>query len=237
MNCENCQEQLSELLDGGLAADVRGLVRAHAEECPSCAAVREELSSILSAAQDGREFLVAPPNERALWLRIRNSIEAEAATARAGAEARAGAATAPPGLWSRLATRRWSLSSPQLATVAAGIAVAVALVTATGMRTLLDGRQQRQQEEARAGQQPVIFKQNPDELLMIEYLKRRVEERKARWNPRMSEVYDRNMGVVDTTVEELIRDLNARPHDAVTEEALKSALRDKIEMLKEFSEL
>ncbi|MCA1613582.1 MAG: hypothetical protein LC800_05370 [Acidobacteria bacterium] len=133
-------------------------------------------------------------------------------------------------------SRRWSLSSPQLATVAAGIAVAVALVTATGMRALLDGRQQRQ-EEARAGQQPVTFKQNPDELLMIEYLKRRVEERKARWNPRMSEVYDRNMGVVDTTVEELIRDLNARPHDPVTEEALKSALRDKIEMLKEFSEL
>lgn len=235
MNCGKCQELLGELLDGGLAPDVRSLVRAHADECASCASVSEELSIILSAAQDGREFFVAPPNERALWLRIRNSIEAEAETARSAAAARA-AAAASPGLWTRLANRRWSLSSPQLATVAAGIAVAVALVTATGMRALLDGREQQQREEARAGQ-PVRFKQNPDELLMIDYLKRRVDERKARWNPRMSEVYDRNMSVVDTTVDELIRDLNARPDDQVTEDALKSALRDKIEMLKEFSEL
>ena len=236
MNCEKCQELLSELLDGGLAADARAHVVAHAEECLSCATVREELSSILSAAQDGRAFFVAPPNERALWLRIRNSIEAEAEAARRASAARA-AAAARPGLWTRAVGRRWSLSLPQLATVAAGIAVAVALVTATGMRALLDGRARQQQEEARAGQQPVRFKQNPDELLMIDYLKRRVEERKARWNPRMSEAYDRNMSVVDMTVEELIRDLDARPHDAVTEQALKSALRDKIELLKEFSEL
>ena len=234
MNCEKCQELLSELLDGGLAPEVRGLVGAHADVCVSCSSVREELSTILSAAQDGRDFHVGPPNERALWLRIRNSIEAEAEAARTAAAARAAAADRPS-FWTRLAGRRWSLSSPQLATVVAGIAVAVALVTATGMRALLEGRQ-RQQEEARVGT-PVRFKQNPEELLMIEYLKRRVDERKARWNPRMSEAYDRNMNVVDTTVEELIRDLDARPHDAVTEEALKSALRDKIELLKEFSEL
>jgi hypothetical protein len=232
MNCEKCQGLLSELLDGGLAADLRAGVRAHLEECWACASVREELSNILGAAQDGADAFVAPPNERALWLRIRNSIEVEAEAARRAAAARA-AAAARRSVWSRLAGRRWTLSLPQLATVAAGVAVAVALVTATGMRALLDGRRA---EEAQAVR-PVRFKQSPDDALMIDYLKRRVEERKARWNPRMSEAYDRNMSVVDATVEELIRDLDARPHDEVTEGALKSALRDKIEMLKEFSEL
>jgi hypothetical protein len=232
MNCEKCQGLLSGLLDGGLDADVRAGVRAHLEECWACASVREELSIILGAAHDGADAFAAPPNERALWLRIRNSIEGEAEAARRAAAARA-AAAARQSVWSRLAGKRWSLTLPQLATVAAGVAVAVALATATGMRAMIDGRRA---EEARAVQ-PVRFKQKPDELLRIDYLKRRVEERKARWNPRMSEAYDRNMSVVDMTVEELIRDLDARPHDEVTEEALKSALRDKIELLKEISEL
>ncbi|MCA1817300.1 MAG: hypothetical protein LC746_13075 [Acidobacteria bacterium] len=72
---------------------------------------------------------------------------------------------------------------------------------------------------------------------MIEYLKQRVEQRRARWDPRVSETFDRNMGVIDETVNEMLKELDERPHDEVSEEALNAAMRDKIELLKEFSEL
>ncbi|HEY9284181.1 MAG TPA: anti-sigma factor, partial [Pyrinomonadaceae bacterium] len=80
MNCEKCQELLSELLDGGLPAERRAGMNAHLDACSECAAVSEELSSIIGVAHDSRAAVSAPPNERALWLRIRNSIEAEPAS-------------------------------------------------------------------------------------------------------------------------------------------------------------
>lgn len=73
--------------------------------------------------------------------------------------------------------------------------------------------------------------------MMIEYLKQRVDERKVRWNPRMRQAYEQNMSVIDQTVNEMLQDLDRRPHDEVSEKALNAAMRDKMELLKEFSEL
>lgn len=231
MNCEKCQELLSELLDGGLPAERRAGMNAHLDACFECAAVSEELSSIIGVAHDSRAAVSAPPNERALWLRIRNSIEAEPASA-------AGAARAPApareSFWSRLARRRLVLSLPQAATAAAGFAVAVALATVFGMQSLLAERQSGQ-----ALTRPPVapgLRHNPD-VMMIEYLKQRVDERKERWNPRMRQAYEQNLSVIDETVSEMLQDLDRRPHDEVTEKALNAAMRDKVELLKEFSEL
>jgi anti-sigma factor RsiW len=230
MNCEKCQELLSELLDGSLPAAQRTAVVAHLECCRGCAAVRDELSAIVGVAHDSRDFFVSPPNERALWLRIRNSIETEAPPAAAAA------AAAPPraGLGARLSGWRMSLSLPQLVTAAAGLAVSVALVTALGMRALIDAREQSAAEARRPAARRL---QKPDDLLRVEYLKQRVEERRARWNPRTREAFDQNLSVIDLTVNEMLRELDERPHDEVTEQALNAAMRDKMELLKEFSEL
>lgn len=236
MNCEKCQELLSELLDGALPAERRAALNAHLSGCLECAEARDDLASLVEAAHDSRGAAYAPPNERALWLRIRNSIEAESAAGAAQA-ARAAASFAPAreAFWSRLARRRFVLSLPQAATAFAGIAVAVALVTVFGMRSLVVGERQAEQFK------PVrvtanALRQNPD-VPMIEYLQQRVEERKVRWNPRMRQAYEQNMSVIDQTVDEMLRDLESRPHDEVSEKAYNAAVRDKIELLKEFSEL
>jgi hypothetical protein len=236
MNCEKCQELMSELLDGALPAARRAEMNAHLDDCFECAAVREELASIIGVAHDIRAALDAPPNERALWLRIRNSIEAESAAERA-ATARAAAASPAPAresFWSRLAHRRLVFSLPQAATAVAGLAVAVALVTVFGMRSLVAERAAEQVAPVRAAARGP--RQNPD-VVMIDYLKQRVDERKARWNPRMRQAYEQNMSVIDQTVDEMLRDLDRRPHDEVSEIAYHAAMRDKIELLKEFSEL
>jgi hypothetical protein len=76
-----------------------------------------------------------------------------------------------------------------------------------------------------------------DQSVAIEYLMKRVEERKGRWNPRMREAFDRNLGIIDATVSDSLKELGESPHDEISEEALNAALRDKMELLREFSEL
>ena len=230
MNCEKCHELLSDYLDGALSVAARQQLSLHLDECLRCASVRDELSAIVSAARESREHVVAPPDERAMWLRIRNTIEADL-----GATERATAAhaSAGQGVWSRLAGKRWALSLPQLASVAAGVAVSVALVTAFGMRAVLN-RQGDEQPKPKIARRQL---QNRDDMMMIEYLRQRVDQRKARWDTRTRDAFDRNMSVIDETVNEMLKELDERPHDEVSEETLNAAMRDKIELLKEFSEL
>jgi anti-sigma-K factor RskA len=228
MDCEKCQELLSDYLDGALSGDARARFGRHLGECAACAASREDLAAIVGAARECREQLVAPPDERAMWLRIRNTVEEE----RRVSSARAATAAAGQSFWGRLAARRWALTLPQLATATAGVAVSVALVTALGMRALLDGRRV-EQPRARVVRQL----QNQDDMVRIEYLRQRVDQRRARWDAHMRDTFDRNMSVIDETVNEMLKELDERPHDEVSEETLNAAMRDKIELLKEFSEL
>jgi hypothetical protein len=231
MDCEKCQELLSDYLDGALSGDARARFSRHLGECPECAAAHDDVASILVVARESREQLAAPPDARAMWLRIRNTVEAGQRVSN-GSKARPASAGAGQSSWARLAARRWALTLPQLATAAAGIAVSVALVTALGMRALLDARRVEQ-----PGARVVRRLQNQDDMVRIEYLRQRVDQRRARWDPRMRDTFDRNLSVIDETVNEMLQELGERPHDEVSEETLNAAMRDKIELLKEFSEL
>jgi hypothetical protein len=70
----------------------------------------------------------------------------------------------------------------------------------------------------------------------LRYWQQRVELRKASWNPRMRDSFDRSVSALDSAVDESLRDLEQNPHDEVAEEMLSSALRDKVELLREFGE-
>ena len=72
MNCEKCQELLSEFLDGSLGHREHASVSAHLAACPACDAARADFHAIIGAAREARTHLYAPPDERALWLRARN---------------------------------------------------------------------------------------------------------------------------------------------------------------------
>jgi hypothetical protein len=229
MDCEMCHELLSDYLDGALSGDARARFSRHLSGCAECAAARDDLAAIVGVARESREQLIAPPDARAMWLRIRNTVEEEQRVTSARTTP---ASVADQSFWARLTGRRWALTLPQLAAAAAGVAVGVALVTALGMRALLDGGRV-EPPKARVVRQL----QNQDDMVRIEYLRGRVEQRRARWDPRMRDTFDRNMSVIDETVNEMLKELDERPHDEVSEETLNAAMRDKIELLKEFSEL
>ena len=240
MECEKCSELLGDFLDGTLAGDDHTLLNTHLDECLGCACVRDEIRAIVNVAAESREEFVAPPNERAMWLRVRNTIEAElTAQQRATANARssADALAARENFLARLMNKRWALSLPQLTAAVAAIVVGVAVVTTVGVQRLGvnnggDGVKSNMALERGGGR-----KLNSDQVVAIEYLMKRVEERKGRWNPRMREAFDRNLGIIDAAVSDSLKELDQSPHDEISEEALNAALRDKMELLREFSEL
>src|ERR1044071_5469227 len=77
MNCEQCQELIHDLIDGTISDNQELSLNTHLKECLDCHSVRQDLTSILAFCQTHRGEYEAPPNEQALWLRIRNVIEAE----------------------------------------------------------------------------------------------------------------------------------------------------------------
>jgi hypothetical protein len=233
MNCEQCQELVSDLVDGVLSQKDQLSLNAHLEECFSCADVRKDLEAILGFCRTNRGEYDATPNEQALWLRIRNTIEAEnnsaaALTAQAVGEQR-------PGFWHRLLGQSWQLSFPQLAASVAAIALVVALTTVVGVRRF---------ESGTAPENPQVSNNKFDlngrkwqQQQAIKYWNARIETNRTRWSPQMRDTFDRNLGVIDQAVNDSLKELDTNPHDEVSEEMLNSALNEKIALLKEFSEL
>jgi anti-sigma factor RsiW len=235
MNCEKCQELLSEFLDGSLGHREHASVSAHLAACPACDAARADFHAIIGAAREARTQLYAPPDERALWLRVRSAVESENRVA-------AAAASAPRvGFWSQLLRKRWELSLPQVAAGVAALVVAVSFVTAMGVQFLTSVRGSGAARSERAVRRAVADEFYPRTYLepheaSLQYWQQRVEARRASWNPRMRASFDRSVNVLDQTVNESLADLRQNPHDEVAEETLNSALQGKIELLKEFGE-
>jgi len=226
MNCEKCQNLVGEFIDGSLNRRDYALLQAHLDECSDCAEVRRDLSAIVGFCREHRGEYDAPANERALWLRISNSIESELEasprTKKAGA----------PGGRRGFFGRSWELSFPQLAASIAAIVIVVALGTVVGLR-----RFQTSQTVAPPIASLSVKDRYRQQQQVIEYWNQRVELNKARWNPQMRETFDRNMGVIDAALNDSLRELNTNPHDEVSEETLNAALNDKVELLKAFSDL
>lgn len=233
MNCEKCQNLISDFLDGALGHEDQRILNSHLEECLDCAEVRNDLHSIVGFCRANRGEYVAPPNERALWQRIRNVVEAGTSAA--------AVAPAPKqrSSWSGWLGRSWELSFPQLVASAAAIVLVVSLSTAVGLRRWQGG----------AKVNPSAASENPGLALadvrdrvakqqqLISYWNQRVEYNKARWSPEMRETFDRNLKVIDQTVNDSMNTLAQNPHDEVSEEMLNTALNEKLSLLKEFAEL
>ena len=230
MNCETCQELIHDLVDGSITQRDEFTLNTHLRECLNCESVRQDLASIIGFCRTQRGQYEAPPNEQAMWLRIRNSIEAEFPS-------RATPNTEPGSSFlSRWMGRSWELSLPQLAASAVAIVLLVSLATVVGLRrwggygtaTVV------------AGTQVDVSNLNDrfwQRRQVIDYWNQRVELNKVRWSPEMRETFERNMKVIDQTVADSMNELKRNPHDEISEQMLNESLNDKLSLLKEFSDL
>jgi hypothetical protein len=246
MNCEKCQELLSDYLDGALNHQEQAMLSAHFEDCLSCLTTHDELNSIVGFCRDNRGEYDAPPNERALWLRIRNTIEADREREAAAAAARV--ANAPVAhWWTRWMNRSWELSLSQMAMAVAAIAVAVALATAVGLHRAQDNSSLATTANASSTASdarglpalvsPASALSNRGVSREIDYWQQRVDERKGHWSQQRREDFEANLKVINEAVDERLKDLKENPHDEMTEEMLNSVLNNKVELLREFSDL
>lgn len=244
MNCEQCQELISVYLDNELEAKVSTNVQMHLALCPPCAKVCEDFAMILDFCET-EEFL--PPNSKALWCRINNIIETEG---KPDTPPQIIEQPAPQGLFGRVRRNPWQFSFSQVASLILGIALVSSLLTFVGLKNYSPSG-----EDFAANSAPSIFekvlgkiglmetvqqtreKRLQQQQATIEYWNKRVEARRTSWERHLREVFDRNLNEIDQVVFEYDKILQDNPQDELSGEMLDSALNEKVELLREFSEL
>jgi hypothetical protein len=229
MNCETCQELIHDLIDGSITQRDEFTLNTHLKECLDCESVRQDLASIVGFCRTQRGQYEAPPNEQAMWLRIRNVIEAELPS-------RVVASPEPQrSFLGRLLGRSWELSLPQLAASTVAIVLLVSLVTVVGLR-----RWGGYGVVAIAPAQ--VEASNVDDLILqrsqvIDYWSQRVELKKAQWSPEMRDKFDRSIAVIDQAITDSLDELKRNPHDETSELMYNESYNRKLALLEKFSDL
>ncbi len=228
MNCEQCQELIHDFVDGSISRSDESILNTHLNECLDCDSVRHDLAAIVDFCRTRRGEYEAPPNAQALWLRIRNVIEAEQRGPAVEQTERR------PSFLGRWLGRTWELSLPQLAASVAAIVLLVSLATVVGLRRWGTGAPATQQTQVEASNVNDRVWQRQQ---VINYWNQRVELNKARWSQDVRDSFNRSLVAIDQRVESSLEELKRNPHDEFTEQMVNDAMNEKLALLKDFSDL
>jgi hypothetical protein len=240
MTCDECQEHISLFLDNELPDELSASIRVHLALCTECAKVCEDFAVILDSCRETSTADPLPPNSNALWCRINNIIESEAkAEPRPEEKSR--------GFFAR------GFTFGQLATAVVGIALISSLLTIVGTKNYFEPTGADYTSRSTASQttfekvlskiglietpQQARLKRFQEQQAAIDYWNRRVQERKAQWDARMRDAFDRNLNEIDQAVTDYTVILEKDPQDDLSGEMLDSALNEKMNLLRAFSEL
>ncbi len=240
MTCNECQENISLFLDNELAGEVSAAVQTHLSICAGCAKVCEDFAVILDSCREDAGGEPVLPNSQALWCRINNIIESETTVEPKPPEK-------PKGWFSR------GFTFSQAASAVVGIALISSLLTIVGTKNYFEPGGEDYTSRSSATQttfEKVLSKvglmETPQEARMkrfqqqeaaIDYWNKRVQERRVQWDARMRDVFDRNLKEIDQAVAEYTLILERDPQDDLSGEMLDSALDEKMNLLRAFSEL
>lgn len=240
MNCEHCQELLSLYLDSELDETSASMVRAHLALCAGCAEVCEDLSAIIDTCKLEADFIRSSIDSQAMWRNISNTIEHDAPRKQMPA------APERKGWFSQI----WRLTLPQVVASVAATVVITSLLTFL----VINGITNRTSSPMTAEEQSLFEKMmasigvldSPEEALRkrieqrkqtIDFWNKKIEARRVQWDGHFRDTFDRNLGEIEQVVNEYSRILEENPNDTLSGEMLDSALNDKEELLKAFSEL
>src|SRR5215470_793742 len=221
MVCSQCQELLSDYIDGALELGDQVNIERHLSDCEPCRAVRDDLLQIVHFSQ---QLPVQSPST-SLWPRIN-----------------AGLAEVQPSFWNRslrwisnLRTLNFNFSVPQMIATAA----AIAIVVSTGI--ILSRRDNGTIQVADAGNTlstPEFRPLAQADLQLLEkqisQLSNTVEQRKDSWDPELRNAFERNLLYVNQSLAECRHQLSDHPGDDVSQELMLNAYREKIRLLEGF---
>lgn len=245
MNCTDCQENLSQFLDGELDEKSASSIRTHLALCVECAKLCEDFASILDTCKlDDLSETAVDLNANALWCRISNTLESEIKPL-----PEAKVEEAPRGFFSRV----WNLSLSQATAGVAAIAVVSSLLTLVAIRgyseptgadfTSRSAETQTTFEKllSKVGlsdtPQQAREKRLQEQQATIDYWNQRVQARRVMWDDNLRRGFDKNLQAIDQAVFEYTKTLEENPEDELSGEMLDSVLNEKMNLLREFSEL
>jgi anti-sigma-K factor RskA len=223
MNCIECQERISDYVDGALELGEQTKLEQHLANCEPCRAVRDDLLQIVHFSK--QLPLHAPTGD--LWARIQSGIEAEQPkTFLARAKV----------WWSHLQVRDFSLSMPQMVAVAAAFVIVVAIGLMIAKKANNDAAQVATATQLENQNKITLSNQDFQEYEQrINQLKESVEQRKEAWGPELRMSFERNMIYVDQSLNDCRQQLSSNPTDEACKELLKNAYSEKIRVLDGFA--
>ena len=246
MNCEKCQELISAYVDGELSEKEKMSFRAHLSVCQDCSRLADDFASIVGFCEKSFSEDSIPPNSQALWCRINNIIESEIEETQLSEEFQE-ETVSKSGFFSGTFT----VSAAQIVASVFLIAVVSSLVTIIGYKNFAAPDQGLAGFEA----EPSVFEkvlarlgiaETPadkahrrlkERRSAIEYWTQRVSKRRVEWDTGTRVTFDRNLDVIEKAVKQYTMILKENPQDEISTEMLDSALNEKMELLREFSEL
>ncbi|HJS51260.1 MAG TPA: zf-HC2 domain-containing protein [Pyrinomonadaceae bacterium] len=242
MNCGECQEILSRFIDGDLDEKRSAGVSDHLAVCAECTLLCDDLAQILLQCRETENAEALPPNPAALWRRINNLIESEL-------PAEIPVEEKPRGWFAR----GWNLTFSQAGAAVLGIALVSSLLTIVSIRNYIEppgNDLPAQASEPPSTMQRLLSKVGlaetqqqarerriKEQQAAIEYWDKRVQMRRMSWDHRMRAAFDRNLFEIEQAVNEYTLILQKDPEDQLSEEMLDSALTEKMNLLRQFSEL
>jgi hypothetical protein len=249
MNCEQCQKLISAFLDNDLDEKESASVQTHLALCIQCAKICEDFAVILDFCHEQPASETLLPNSQALWCRISNSIETEIKAEHAHVKKQK--QTEEKKGWF---PRVWKFSFSQAASAVLGIALISSLLTVAGIKNYSAATpdpdivfalpSEPNAFEKVLGKlglietaQDVRRRRIEQQRAAIEYWNKRIETRRMQWNAHLREAFDRNLNEIDQAVNEYTLILQENPQDELSGEMLDSTLNEKMELLREFSDL
>jgi len=245
MNCERYQELISAFLDNDLDKVTFTNVQSHLALCADCAKVCDDCAMILDFCSEDLLQDSLPPNSKALWCRINNIIETEIKPEIAQEIVKE---QNKRGWLSKVWNNSWKISLSQVVPSILGIALISSLLTIVGFKNY-------SAPDDTANASPSVFEKvlsriglaaTPQEKrerhirekqATIDYWNNRVEARRVNWDNHLREAFDRNLNEINQVLVEYDKILQENPQDELSGEMLDSAMTEKVQLLREFSEL
>lgn len=221
MVCKQCQELLSDYIDGALELGEQVNIERHLGDCEPCRAVRDDLLQIVHFSQQ----LPMQSPSTALWPRISSDL----------AELR-------PSFWSRplrrlvsFRTPNFSFSVPQLVAGAAALAIVVSIGVIVSRRDSLQTQLSATAGRLTASDVRPLSQTDLQQLeKQISELSETVEQRKESWDPELRTAFERNLLYIDQSLLECRHQLKDNPADDVSQELMLNAYREKVRLLEGF---
>jgi anti-sigma-K factor RskA len=223
MVCNECQELLSDYIDGELELGEQVKIERHLGDCEPCRAVRDDLLQIVHFSNQLPEH--SPSG--ALWARIQSDIEEQQP---AGFWPRARA------WWGRTRSRHFDLSIPQMAAAAAALVIVLSVGVITSRQASAPGGLSLTSSATGAPSQ-VQPLSNPDLQQLekqISNLSATIEQRKISWDPQLRVKFEKNMTLIEQSLAECRHQLSDNPGDDISQELMLNAYREKVRLLEGF---